>query len=106
MPTVEIAQEAAKVGTALVSIPLHKIILELAKGIAWGQYELDKAGVDIAKMMGVPGTVNIGDEKLSMLDAGFIPSFYHFVDTLLEIKMEVKIREEEKKHLSYKDTVS
>src|SRR6185436_19717344 len=72
------------------------------KGIAWGQYELDKVGVDITKMMGVHGIVSIGGEKLSMLDAGFVPSFYHFVDTILEIKMDVHIREEEDSSQSLK----
>ncbi len=104
MPSVDIANQTARVGAALVSVPLHRMILELAKGIAWGQYELDKVGVDVTKLMGVPGTVNIGGEKLSMLESGFLPSFYHFVDSILELKMEVKIREEQKSHLNYKDT--
>lgn len=92
---VDIAAETSKVGNALTSVRIEQMILDLAKGIAWGQYELDKAGVEITKMMGVPGTVSIGGQSISMLEAGFIPSFYHFVDTILEIKMEVNIREEE-----------
>jgi len=95
MANVDIAAETLKVGNAMASVRIDQMILNLAKGIAWGQYDLDKVGVDITKMMGVPGTVSIGDEKLSMLDAGFLPSFYHFVDTILEIKMDVHIREEE-----------
>lgn len=91
---VDIAAQTLKVGNALTSVKIEDMILSLAKGIAWGQYELDKVGVEITKLMGVPGTVSIGDEQISMLDAGFIPSFYHFVDTILEIKMEVNIREE------------
>lgn len=91
---VDIAQKAVEVGNAITSLRLDQMILNLAKGIAWGQYELDKVGVDITKMMGVPGTVSIGDKQLSMLEAGFIPSFYHFVDTILEVKMDVNVREE------------
>jgi hypothetical protein len=90
----DIAQDTLNVGNALTSVRIDNMILNLAKGIAWGQYELDKVGVDITKMMGAPGTVSIGGEQLSMLEAGFIPSFYHFVDTILELKMEIKIREE------------
>ena len=41
-----------------------------------------------------------------MLEAGFIPSFYHFVDTILEIKMEVHIREEETSSKSFNETMS
>ena len=94
MKDIDIADETLKVGHALTSVRLDQMIVSLARGIAWGQYDLDKVGMDITKMMGVPGTVSIGKEKLSMLDAGFIPSFYHFVDTMLELKMEINIREE------------
>lgn len=103
---VDIAAETAKVGNALTSVRLEQMILDLAKGIAWGQYELDKAGVEITKMMGVPGAVNIGGDSISMLEAGFIPSFYHFVDTILELKMEVNIREEEASSEAIKTTNS
>ena len=90
----DIAAETRKVGNALTSVRIDQMILSLAKGIAWGQFELDKVGVEVLKMMGVPGTVNVGQNQISMLDAGFTPSFYQFVDTILEIKMEVNIREE------------
>ena len=106
MPVVDIARETQKVGTALASVRIDQLILNLAKGVAWGQYELDKVGVDITRMMGVPGMVTIGDQKLSMLDAGFLPSFYHFADSILEIKMDVNIREEQSTHASLKQTMS
>jgi hypothetical protein len=103
---VDIAAETLKVGNAMASVRIDQMILNLAKGIAWGQYELDKVGVDITKMMGVPGIVSIGGEKISMLEAGFLPSFYHFVDTILEMKMEVNIREEKSSHMNYKQSMS
>jgi hypothetical protein len=103
---VDIAAETLKVGNAMTSVRIDQMIVNMARGIAWGQYDLDKVGVDITKMMGVPGTVSIGGEKLSMLEAGFIPSFYHFVDTILEIKMEVNIREEQTSERSFNETMS
>lgn len=96
----DIATETLKVGNALASVKLDRMIVNLAKGIAYGQYELDKVGVDITKLMGVPGIVSIGDDRLSMLEAGFIPSFYHFVDSIIELKMEVNIREEDNRGLA------
>lgn len=102
----DIAQDTLNVGNALTSVRIDQMILNLAKGIAWGQYELDKVGVDITKMMGAPGTVSIGGEQISMLEAGFTPSFYHFVDTILEMKMEVNIREESSSSTAVKNTVS
>jgi len=108
MKKVDISQETLKVGNALASVRLDQMILSLAKGIAWGQYDLDKVGMEITKMMGVPGTVSIGKDDLSMLDAGFLPSFYHFVDTILELKMEVNVRQEqtEQQKTSVKDSYS
>lgn len=97
---VDIAKQTSRVGNALTSVKIDQMIVNLAKGIAYGQYELDKVGVDICKLMGVPGIVSIGDERLSMLDVGFIPSFYHFVDTIIELKMEVNIREEDNRGLA------
>jgi len=102
----DIAQDTLNVGNALANVRIDQMILNLAKGIAWGQYELDKVGVDITKMMGVPGTVSIGGDKISLLEAGFVPSFYHFVDTILELKMEINIREEESSKLATVDTTS
>jgi hypothetical protein len=102
----DIAEETLKVGNALTSVRIDQMILNLAKGIAWGQYELDKVGVEITKMMGAPGTVSIGGEQLSMLEAGFVPSFYHFVDTILELKMEIKVREESNSSTSFSTSQS
>ncbi len=100
------AERVKKVGAEIASIPLHEMITELAKGIAWGQYELDKVGVDVTKMMGVPGVVSIGDENLSMIEAGFLPSFYHFVDTILELKMDVSLRQEDFSSVESASTLS
>ncbi|WP_421765350.1 hypothetical protein [Ekhidna sp.] len=102
----DIAQETLKVGNALASVRIDEMIVNLAKGIAWGQYELDRVGVDITKMMGAPGTVTIGGDQISMLDAGFTPSFYHFVDTILEMKIEVNVREEESSSTNIKASQS
>jgi hypothetical protein len=91
---VDIAADTRKVGNALTSVRIDELLVSLAKGMAWGQYDLDKVGMDVAKMMAVPGTARLGDEATSMLDAGFLPTFYHFIDTMVELKLEVKLREE------------
>ena len=96
MSNVDIANETRKVGNALSSVRIDQMIVNLAKGIAEGQFMLDQQAIKNLKIMGVPDMVSIGDEKLSMLEAGFVPSFYQFVDTIIELKMEVKIREEKK----------
>jgi hypothetical protein len=105
---VDIAAEALKVGNALTSVRIDKMLVNLAAGIAQGQYHLDRTSIDITKLMGDPqaSPVYIGGEKLSMLEAGFIPTFYHFVDSIIELKMEVNIREEEFKERKVSETTS
>jgi len=102
----DIAADTLRVGNALTSVRIDQMILNLARGIAWGQFDLDKVGVDVTRMMGVPGSVSIGNQDLSMLEAGFLPTFYQFVDTILELKMEVKVREEEIGRRATSDTSS
>jgi len=102
----DLPTQAAEVGNALASVRLDQLVLSLAHGVAWGQYELDKIGVDVAKMMGVPGTIRVGGEALSMLDAGLLPSFYQFVETILELNLEVKLREEEVTHVGLREASS
>ncbi len=89
-----IAQDTANVGNALTSVRIDQMIVNLATGIALGQFQLDKTSIDITRMMGLPEQVNIGGKSRSMLEIGILPTFYHFVDTILEIKMEINIREE------------
>ncbi|MEQ9403956.1 MAG: hypothetical protein RIM99_10240 [Cyclobacteriaceae bacterium] len=103
---VDIANETRKVGNALASVRIDQMIVNMAKGIAQGQFELDRKAIENLKVMGLPDTVTIGDEQLSMLEAGFVPSFYQFVDTILELKMEVKVRTEDNKSRSSKETKS
>lgn len=106
MSDVDIAKETRKVGNALASVRIDQMIVNMAKGIAEGQFMLDQQAIKNLKLMGVPDMVSIGKEKISMLEAGFVPSFYQFVDTILELKMEVKIREEKKSSSATKETKS
>lgn len=91
----DIATAALNVGNALASVRIDEMIVNLARGIAQGQHLLDKESIEVTKLMGMPGTVTVGGESYSMIGAGFVPTFYQFVDTILELKMEVKVRAEE-----------
>lgn len=101
----DIGSETLNVGNALASVRIDEMLTNLAKGIAWGQFDLDKVGIDVCKMMGIPGTVSIGKDKLSMIETGFLPTFYQFVDTILELKLEIKMREEQVNRYKSRDTV-
>ena len=103
------------VGTQLLDVPFGDMVRSLALAIADAQFELDRTGVRLAQMMSGqpfptgaldendqpeihPGLkIDFGkDEKLSMLELGFTPSFYQFVDTIIEVKISINISREVK----------
>ncbi len=105
------------VGTDLLNAPFPEMVKSLGVGIAEAQYELDLVSMKIARMMagyepeeesedesilapaaGEPKRtmlVPLGDGKeYSLLELGFTPSFYQFVDTLIELKLSISMSRE------------
>jgi hypothetical protein len=105
------------VGTELLNAPFPEMVKSLGVGIAEAQFELDLVSMKIARMMagyapdpepeeGAPavapsGTpertmlVPLGDGRsYSLLELGFTPTFYQFVDTLIELKMSISMSRE------------
>ena len=105
------------VGRDLLNVPMGDMIREMAFSIAEAQLALDESGIQAAELMS--GTVyetddngNLVDaetrdtrvyfgkddegnpEKLSMMELGFTPTFYQFVDTLIEVKIAIKMTRE------------
>jgi hypothetical protein len=95
------------VGQELLAVPFPEMVLKLASAIAEGQYKLDVVSCQIAQLMGttiveIPKIDATDDkaegdtpvfttEKVSMLGAGFQPTFYQFTDTIIEIKMAISM---------------
>jgi len=92
------------VGNELANVKLSSIIREMGLGISQAQFELDKSSMRVAQMMsGTPVKdkdgkvveegvlVKFGDKSYSMLELGFTPTFYQFVDTILEVKMSISM---------------
>jgi hypothetical protein len=94
------------IGQELLDVPFADMITALGLAISQAQFALDKSSLEISKIMagleyaitnpdGSPGTdrimVTFGTEQLSMLELGFTPSFYHFSDTIVEVKISIKI---------------
>ena len=108
------------VGKQLAEVKLSDIIRDMGKGIAQAQFELDKTSLRIAQMMSgteyetdemelnddgtpkleggkpvmiikPPNLVNFNGQKYSMLELGFTPSFYQFVDTIMEVKISISM---------------
>jgi hypothetical protein len=105
------------IGTELLNTPFPELIKTLGVGIAEAQYELDLVSMKIARMMAgyapddepedgssAPASttlpertllVPLGDGKqYSLLELGFTPTFYQFVDTLIELKISISMSRE------------
>lgn len=94
------------IGQELLDVPFAEMVTSLGVAIGRAQFELDKVALQVAQIMagqefevtddeGNKTTerilVQFGGEELSMLELGFTPSFYHFVDTIIEVKVSIKM---------------
>lgn len=100
------------VGTELLAVPFPEMIQRLGVGIAQAQLQLDLVSLRIARLMAgydeeadktTPGQGNVskkylikfGDgEEYSLMELGFTPTFYQFVDTVIELKMSISMKTE------------
>lgn len=98
----ELGLETKNVAGAITSMGIDELISNLAIGIAKGQMELDRVCMDIARFMGEAqiafGKRADSDEPdlISLVELGFTPNFYQFVDTILEVRVAVSSNYEEK----------
>ena len=104
------------IGQELLNVPFGEMVSSLGQAISQAQLQLDTTSMKIAQIMAgesydVPdadgdGTheerllVQFGGEELSMLELGFTPSFYHFVDTIIEVKVSITMSNEISSSLS------
>lgn len=103
------------IGQELLNVPMGEMIRDMALAIAEAQVALDAASLKVAEMMSgsmlelnaqgepITGDDNPRDtrvffrnaegkaEKLSMIELGFSPTFYQFVDTIIEVKIAIRI---------------
>ena len=94
------------IGKQLADVPFDKMIETVAVGVAKTQNELDKISLQILKTMAAVKDNGRYDESLkipfgrdkngavakrSLLELGFKPSFYQFVDTVIDIKMAISM---------------
>ncbi len=105
---------ASIVGKQLADVEISKIIRDMGLGIAQAQFELDRMSMRLAQMMSGaayeeevegpegeltlekrdPILVKFDGKDYSMLQLGFTPSFYQFVDTIMEVKMSISMSSE------------
>lgn len=93
------------VGQQLLNAPFPEIIKNLGKGIAEAQYEMDMVSMKIMKFMAGMDEEGVADEsrliqlkndgtKYSLLGLGMVPTFYQFVDTVIELKIDISVNAE------------
>ncbi len=81
---------ASRINRMLEQAPLPKLIQNLGKAIALAQFELDQNMLhaltylaDPKSGVKVPGT----EKNRSLLELGFLPSFYHFSEATITAKV-------------------
>jgi hypothetical protein len=106
------------VGQELLDVPFGGMIKSMGLAIAQSQVELDTVSIRLSQMMAgqeidvpnpaydprkpettgnsptkkVETKIQFGDQKLSLLELGFTPTFYQFVDTIIEVKISISMR--------------
>jgi hypothetical protein len=101
------------VGQDLLDVPFPEMIEKMGLSIAQAQFSLDRVSIQLAQvmsgtdtevpdpdnpgqMMTIPATrVRFNGQNLSMLELGFTPTFYQFVDTIIEVKVSISMSREE-----------
>ncbi len=93
--------QAKKVLKMMEQAPLPQIIENLGKAIAEAQFSMDRYVMNSLSVLAnseehgvsVPGAVS--DEKKSMLELGLLPSFYHFTEININLRMALSSMEGE-----------
>ena len=111
------------VGTELLEVNFGQLVGSMGQGIADAQLRLDMVSMQLAQMMSgqdykllvmnedgyfkldenqrlvtidMPAVkVAFGGGEYSLLELGFTPTFYQFVDTIMEVKVSVSITREQ-----------
>ena len=99
------------VGTELLAVPFPEMVQRLGVGIAEAQLQMDMVSLRIARLMAGYDEeedededdagdgnksprylVDFGDgNSYSLLELGFTPTFYQFIDTVIELKMSISM---------------
>lgn len=92
------------IGEELLSAPFPQMVRDLGLAIAEAQLELDRTSVRIAQLLSGYGEdangvltadsslrIPIGTQSFTLLELGFMPTFYQFVDTIIEVKISISM---------------
>ena len=82
----------ATIANTLTNTPLSSMIENMGISIANAQAALDGNSIEMLKKLAYE-TVEIGGNEISLLNLGFVPSFYTFTEASFEAKMEFALSE-------------
>lgn len=80
------------VHNTLTNAPLSTMIENMGLSIANAQAALDSNSIDMLKNL-AESKIQIGGENISLLNLGFVPSFYTFTEASFEAKMDFSLSE-------------
>jgi len=97
-----------QIGQELLNVPFPEMVKNMGVSVAEAQFELDMVSMRLAQLMAgyvesydengniVTETkqVKFGGQDYSLLELGFTPTFYQFVDTIIEVKVSITIASE------------
>lgn len=93
----------------LQQVPLPSLLRELGRGVADAQFALDQTGLEIARRLGDAEAFGVqfsGEEnKRSLLELGFAPTFYHFAEATVDIRVSLSMSQSTETSLSVGATV-
>ena len=96
------------IGQELLNVPFPEMIRNMGLAIAEAQHALDMVSMRIAQFMAgrqesydedgdqviTDSRIQFGTGTYSLLELGFTPTFYQFVDTIIEVKISISISSE------------
>ena len=118
-------------GSDLLAVPFPKMVLSLAQAIAKGQLALDQASLntlkvlaktkfdyipEITEVLSPSEDINAGGVtvtgvdvelitpralKLTLLQAGIVPTFYQFTESVIEVKMSISSKVESQSEFEF-----
>lgn len=86
--------DAASVPRTLLEAPLPELIQRLGLAVAQAQSALDRNSIDVALAL-INTRIELGENEYSLLELGFMPTFYAFTEATLEAKMTFTVQEQE-----------
>ncbi|WP_437293988.1 hypothetical protein [Sorangium sp. So ce426] len=99
-----------QLGQALLDVPMDQIVERMGRAIAIAQRSLDEMSIQTAMELGMStlDLTNAGGAVVtrSLLELGFLPTFYHFTETTIEVSVALSIRTSETFHVGATLSVS